>query len=127
MIWHKVRRKKRVDVLDLSFIRSATPRTQEFFPAKIELLGAERYVLGTLHSECRLCCVLGGFQLQFKTPVTVCADKLLGPQVATGSLFDIRLAFAGHEISMAAMHPELFPRPLVRGGEISVCPLVADE
>ena len=90
--------------------------------ARLHFLGAERYVLGTKYCEVSLRANKQGFGLQFKQPIQLLADQLLGPSIPTGRLYDVEIHFEGDMpvFSLAALQPGRYPRVLRRGEVVHV-------
>ena len=90
------------------------PKYQE---AVIEYIGGQGYTLNRFDASVRFCCMNGGFRIEFREPLFVMAECLLGRHVKWGWLTDVRIHSGGHTWSLASLYPEKFPKK-IRNGEV---------
>jgi hypothetical protein len=104
--------------MNLSFLEDyKIPPGPKYQVASIEYIGAQGYTLSSFEAYVRFHCQNGGFRVDFREPLHVPAEVLLGPKVSWGWLTDIRIVSGGHAWSLATLFPTDFPKK-IRAGEV---------
>jgi hypothetical protein len=105
--------------MDLSFL-TPVPKLSEWVPAEIAFMGAENYELGKTLGEVKLVMIGGGFQTQFRRPIAMGTDELLGTKYEVVTIRDIEIRLPALVLSVATMDPSSFPRTFRRGETVGL-------
>ena len=107
--------------MNLSFLgnspKALGPQYQE---AKIDFIGGQGYILNTFEAAVRLNCQKGGFRIDFREPLRVPAEALLGRNVQWGWLTGVRIHSGGHTIDLGVLYPAWYPQKIRRGEVLRV-------
>jgi hypothetical protein len=107
--------------MNLDFL-SASPKVPgpQYQVAKIEFIGGQGYILNTFEAYVRIDCQAGGFRIDFREPLHVPAEALLGGKVTWGYLTGIKIHTGGHTIDLSALYPAWYPKKIRRGEVLGV-------
>jgi hypothetical protein len=107
--------------MNLDFLNYSKPVPgPEYQAAKIEFIGGLGYTLNTFEAYVRIDCQAGGFRIDFREPLHVPTEALLGRKVAWGYLTGIKIHTGGHTIDLGKLYPAWYPKKLRRGEVIGV-------
>lgn len=108
--------------MNLDFLKKSKPALgPQYQAAIVEFIGGQGYTLNEFDATIRLRCESGGFRIEFREPLDVPTECLLGRHVRTGYLTDIKVYSGGHVFSLATLYPGHWPQKLRRGEVVSVC------
>ena len=98
-----------------------TPRRPvQWYPAKIQVLGAENYVLLEFSTEVRFLPAKGGFISKFKNKLSVPAESLMGPCIREVIVCDIVIDAGFLQLSLANLRRSGYPCVLREGETLHV-------
>lgn len=104
--------------VNLSFLNESMPVPgPQYQEARVEFIGGQGYTLNEFSANVRLVCMSGGFRIEFREPLNVPAEALLGRSVKTGYLTDVIIHSGGHSLSLGTLYPGWYPKT-IREGEV---------
>lgn len=107
--------------MNLNFLNYSKPALgPQYQVAKIEFIGGQGYILNTFEAYVRIACQTGGFRIDFREPLHVPTEALLGRSVEWGYLTSIRIHSGGHTLDLGVLYPGWYPKKIRRGEVIGV-------
>ena len=107
--------------MNLDFLNELRPAPgPKFQAARVDFIGGQGYILNSFEATVRIRCFEGGFRIEFREPLQVPAEALLGNKAPWAYVTDTRVKTGGHELSLATLYPEWYPKKIRRGEVIGV-------
>lgn len=105
-----------MESMNLDFLDDSLPVPgPKYQAARIEFIGGLGYTLNEFEAYVRLKCFANGFRIEFREPLYVPAEALLGRRVGWGYVTDVCIHTGGHTLSLGTLYPGSYPRKIQRG------------
>jgi hypothetical protein len=106
-----------IDIQEVCGLKGIEKRAAkvEWHEAKLRILGAERYELGTKNIEVRFLNHGPGILITTKTKVSIEAEELLGKKYFKGRIHDVEVVTGFITLSLSKIAEDKFPRTITAG------------